>query len=523
MLTPEQDKLIAAFLEGEAASSELLAECKKDPAVLKRVTDLVATDRLLQLISPEESEELFEAELRARLEAKQDTRFNEDVRRGLTRSRRTRIQWKTAFAIAACLAFAGFLFMMLRPEPSVGQIIATRDVLWGDTVFQPGDHIQENQLKIIAGYSEVLLRSGVTLILEGPVELEFLSDNEIFLREGLLVADVPERAIGFTVDTPNSKVVDLGTVFAMSVSQSGDSEVHVLQGEVKARPLNGKHFTHLIENEALMIDAEQQVKAIRSDPDRFRRALPGRSASNPEFLHWSFDSESTVAACGGSGINGEFFPGKLMGFDGGVGPLYQSGQFGKALYFNGVDAYVATDFPGIGGTRPRTIAFWTKIPKDFSIHNGYGIMGWGLFKQGAGWQISPNPTAEEGPLGRLRIIGTTDLRDNRWHHIAIVMYGGEKADLSTHVLLYVDGNLEKTSIKSVAHIDTELKHPDSVPLMFGRNLRFTADEAELADRFFKGWIDEVFIFDTALEQNQIRHLLQTNQWSAAPTANSLLQ
>lgn len=525
MLTPEQERLIAAHLEGETVAAKLLAECKRNPAVLKRLGDLVATHRLLDLTRPEASEVSFTAELLARLQAKEDETFNQRVRHTLMRFRKRQMWWHGALAAAACLLLAGILFALLRPEPSFGHIVATRDAVWSSAPLQAGDTIPDNHLKIIRGYSEVALRNGVTLLLEGPVELEFISENAIFLHRGTLVAEVPKNAIGFSVDTPHSEVIDLGTVFAMSVSSDSGSEVHVLEGEVKARSLKEENFTHLGENEALMIDVHQQMKLIQSNPERFRRALPGRSADNPEFLHWSFDGPAPVAPCGGTGINGEFFPGKLMALDGGTGPIYQNGQFGDALYFNGIDAYVTTDFPGIGGNRPRTIAFWAKIPKDFSIHNGYGMMGWGLFQRGAAWQISPNPTEEEGPLGRIRmgtvhapIIGTTDLRDNQWHHIAIVMYGGKAADLSTHVLIYVDGILENTSNKSVAHIDTELQHEDSIPLIFGKNIRFTENDPDFKDRFFRGWIDEVFLFDTALEQHQIEHLMQTNQWVSDPRA-----
>jgi hypothetical protein len=290
---------------------------------------------------------------------------------------------------------------------------------------------------------------------------------------------------------------------------------------VKARPLRQAEFLHLTENRGLIIDEAQQVTEIRSNPKHFLRALPGKSAENPQFLHWSFDQAGDLAECGGSGINGQFYPGELRAFDGGEGPVQAPGQFGDALYFNGSDAYVATRFPGIGENHPRTIAFWAKVPADFSIHEGYAMMGWGLFEPEAAWQISPNPTIEDGPLGRLRIgthaasiIGSTDLRDGRWHHIAIVMYGGDEADLSTHVLLYIDGQLEKTSLKSIARIDTVIHSEASRPLMFGRNIRFADDESSLEDRFFRGWIDEVYIFDTALETRQIQNLAQINTWNA---------
>ena len=313
-------------------------------------------------------------------------------------------------------------------------------------------------------------------------------------------------------------MVDLGTEFGISVDGKGASEVHVLDGEVKARPLQQKTFSNLVVNEGMAIDENQLITLIQSNPSKFRRALPGRSAENPNYLHWSCNGNEGVLECGGTGIYGQFYPGELKALEDGEGPIYQNGQFGEALYFNGKDAYVTTDFPGIGGNHPRTVTFWTKVPRDFSLDNGYGILSWGMFEEGAAWQISPNPKQEEGPLGRLRIgthpalvIGTTDLRDNRWHHVAIVMYGGDEADVSTHILMYVDGRLEKTSIKSIAKISTQLDHPSSRPLMFGRNLEFEDDSEDMSVKFFRGWLDEVYIFDTALEQEKIRALMNSNR------------
>jgi hypothetical protein len=90
------------------------------------------------------------------------------------------------------------------------------------------------------------------------------------------------------------------------------------------------------------------------------------------------------------------------------------------------------------------------------------------------------------------------------------MYGGNDADVSTHILLYVDGRLEKTPIKSVARISTQLNHPASRPLMFGRNLDFEDDSENMPVKFFRGWLDEIYIFDTALEQEKIQSLMDSN-------------
>ena len=387
----------------------------------------------------------------------------------------------------------------------------------GNPSYKMGDKLNTGLFKLAEGYAEIVLNNGVQLTLEAPIKIDFKNPDLIHLLEGNLVANVPEQAIGFTVLTPSSEIIDLGTEFAVGVNQSGASEVHVMQGEVKARSLKNNKFVNLFKDDARAFDAQQQMSIIESNPMRFRRSLPGESPEDPDYLHWSFDDQANFTTAKGKGFDVSQFSGELKAFKEGLGPKFENGQFGKALFFNGKDAYVETAFKGIGGTEPRTVAFWAKIPEDFTINNGYGMISWGLHEPGKAWQISPNPLKSEGPLGRLRIgtmqapvVGQTDLRDRRWHHIAIVMYGGSEVDTSTHILLYIDGKLENTSHKAVQRIDTILDHKQSRPLIFGRNMAFDYDNKQMRDKFFRGWLDEIFIFNAALNQQQIQTLMDSN-------------
>ncbi|MGJ8657078.1 MAG: LamG-like jellyroll fold domain-containing protein [Akkermansiaceae bacterium] len=522
----EHQTLIAAYLAGDPVSDDLLVACRENPEVLKALAELEAVDRLLYLEAGEDDEEVFADEVRQRLETSEDESFSQAVRKRLERKKSKRVLWFVPLAAAACLALSYLGFQSLNTESyihveqALGKVTDTRDAEWLDAVRISGDELKKGIISLRHGYSEITLENGVILVLEAPVEIEIESMALIRLVKGRLVAKVPENAIGFTVMTPSSEIVDLGTEFGMSVDDKGASEVHVLEGEVKARPLYSKDFTHLLQNEAMAFKEKNLASRMKSQPETYLRSLPGRSSDNPEYLHWSCDEGSDELTCDGAGIAGQFFPGILKSLEGGTLPEYANGQFGEALYFNGESSYVETEFSGIGGTAPRTVAFWAKVPKDFNTRNGYGMLGWGLISEkGSAWQISPNPTKKEGPLGRLRmgtygapVIGTTDLRDNRWHHIAVVMYGGKTANSSTHILLYVDGRLETTSVKAIAAIDTKLAHPKSRSLMMGRNLSFAEDDQKIKDRFFKGWLDEIFVFDTALELEQIQCLMESNQW-----------
>ncbi len=516
----DKDFLIASYMAGEDVTGELLQLCRNDPSFAVELAAHVEVERLLQLNALSEENDLFIQEVKARLICEGDEDFVGSVEsriRGTTR-RSIAFLWKISAAALFLLSISGWL--VLSSHYSVRAVITQqRSALWSNHAYQQGERVRKRMISLEEGCAELNLVNGVRLILEAPSVIEFVKRDQVVLKSGSLVAKVPKKAIGFTVITPSSEVVDLGTEFGVSVNNAGASELCVLEGEVKARGSSDQGFVRMTKNEACEFDVDRQIKMIRSDPSRFMRALPGRSVENPGYLHWSFDGTTQNVPCDGRGIQGKHFDGRLNSFGGGDGPRREKGVFGKALYFNGADAYVETGFPGIGGSAPRTVAFWARVPEGDVEHSGYAMICWGLMAPGAAWQISINPDADEGPLGRMRIgtkvgmvIGSQDLRDNRWHHIAIVMYGGGEADTATHVLIYVDGKLEKTSRKSIADISTRLDSKKSQQLRFGRNLGFREGTEEIADRFFNGWLDEIYIFDAALEQEQIERLMKTNQF-----------
>jgi len=524
-MNENEEKLIAAYQAGEDVGEQLLTACRANHNLLKELADFVAIERLLQFDGQED--DLFVNEFEQKLKTKLEPQDNftgqfQQKLQAKQKEENQQVEQKSRFsfmqmAAMVCLLIMPIFLMTSFTETKPEALVVASLVRHTGSISLPLDReINAGEFSLQSGYAELMLNNGVQLTLEAPITLDFKNVDLVHVLQGNLVANVPEQAIGFTVLTPSSEIIDLGTEFAIAVDENGASEVHVIKGEVKARGLHEKQFVNLFKDDARAFDVHQQISIIKSDPKRFRRSLPGKSAANPDFLHWSFDDQSSITVASGQGFDVAAFSGQLKSLNDGNGPIYENGQFGQALFFNGQDAFVETAFKGIGGNKPRTVAFWAKVPDDFTVNNGYGMVSWGLFKKGAAWQISSNPEEREGPLGRIRIgtmgapvVGTTDLRDRRWHHIAVVMYGGSDSDTSTHILLYVDGQLENTSYKAVTKIDTVLDDQKSRPLIFGRNMAFTKDR-EHKNKFFRGWLDEIFIFDAALDQQQIQRLMKTN-------------
>lgn len=84
------------------------------------------------------------------------------------------------------------------------------------------------------GTIDLELNSGATVALSAPVRFSIQQDNTLALTRGHAYAVVPESAIGFTVQTPQGQVVDLGTEFGVRVDEQGAGEVVVFKGLVEA-------------------------------------------------------------------------------------------------------------------------------------------------------------------------------------------------------------------------------------------------------------------------------------------------
>lgn len=82
------------------------------------------------------------------------------------------------------------------------------------------------------GVAEIIFDSGAKILIEAPSEFQVLNENEM-LFEGSMTASVPQSALGFTINTSNSRVVDLGTEFGLRSLEDRTSEVHVTRGKVE--------------------------------------------------------------------------------------------------------------------------------------------------------------------------------------------------------------------------------------------------------------------------------------------------
>ena len=424
-------------------------------------------------------------------------------------------------AAAAILAFIFIIPKKNSARDSIEEYTLLKSVSadWDKKLkYKVGDSIDKGIHRLHSGYCEISNNKGVKLIVEGPAEFELISSKKVKLQKGTLVATVESEAIGFEVDTPKTNVLDLGTEFGVKVSDNGDTEIHVLEGKVETRTGKEKKLIH--KSEASVITAKNTV-AKQADAGRFMRILPEKPNEKISYIHWPLnEGMGKVSAYKGENIEDKDYDAYLSStHKNGTGPQWIDGKFQGGINFDGQGNYLETGFPGIGGAHARTVAFWTKIPKDVTTEQATSMVAWGSYLgKGKTWQVSWNWQEKDGNMGAIRaglyhgqIVGTQDLRDDKWHHIAVVMFGDGKPNVNTHILLYVDGRLEPASRKSILDVKTDIDSKLSTNVLMGRDA-MAHIYGKKQHKVFKGMLDEVYIFNFALDDEQIRQLMEYNKF-----------
>jgi hypothetical protein len=515
-----EDDEIARLLAGDLDETErrtLANRLRSDPELLKAFGGHAVLEGLLGVALEDE----FTAERRHGKWMDAVSRADQDEFLSGVQGKIRRRSWRNRVtAIAAMVVFGLSTWMFMRPG-KMGSVTRLETITWGDAApLTEGDKLQPGtRLRFESGLVELEMGGRGRMIVEGPADLEFADSMRSVLHRGRVLMRVTEAGHGYRLETPKGAVVDLGTEFGVSVGDDG-VETHVLEGEVEAIP-NGGGKVLLKKNDALRFDGTGG-KRITADPGSFYTALPPQRAESPRGIHWPLEGAGLgrdTAEVRGFSEAGYDLNSRAM--EQGSTPTEVPGVFGKAFAFDGKGGYAESDFPGIGGREPRTVSFWVKVPQDFNVREGFGIVSWGQFSgdnYGGVWQVSINPVEQEGPVGHLRvgahggqIIGETDLRDGQWHHVAVVLFEASQADIGKHVLIYLDGELEPISRRSLLELNTRTEDA-SHGVWLGRNITYNQSVPNHHHGgFFRGEVDEVFIFDTALSHDEIRELQTHNE------------
>jgi hypothetical protein len=191
--------------------------------------------------------------------------------------RRLLVHWllpACAAALVLFLGLAGYHEFVSGPgtaaRPGIAVLTRISEEAWTDDrqVFQPGESLPPGWLRLDRGAVEIVFSRGARVVIEGPAEVQLVSENEMRLRSGKLRAHVPPPAHGFKVVAANFTVVDHGTDFGCIIGR-GASEIHVFTGNVSWQPDAAGVPGRLLEKSQAIRFSNQRAQTIPADPAEF--------------------------------------------------------------------------------------------------------------------------------------------------------------------------------------------------------------------------------------------------------------
>lgn len=245
MTRRERDNLLEGLIEGDLSEADVIrieAELTVDPAARQDYYDRLSLTALLETEASSEAQVIS------------------------LPSANTWRNWRWALsglAAVVALSFAtlgGYLSndnnstaVATAPEQKAqgfGLLVGQSETVWtNDNALADGALLPSGPLHLESGVAQIELFSGVSLVVEGSAKFEVVSPMEMIVSSGRVRARVPEAAHGFRIHSPEGQIVDLGTEFALNVTDER-SELHVFDGEVEWHPADAA-MHHLEQGQAL--------------------------------------------------------------------------------------------------------------------------------------------------------------------------------------------------------------------------------------------------------------------------------
>ena len=221
-------------------------------------------------------------------------------------------------------------------------------------------------------------------------------------------------------------------------------------------------------------------------------------------LHLTFNNAAgsgngtviTNTGSGGAALNGAIV--------GAGATIVSGGRFGNALNFNGTGGSAATNIVlipnkvvGTDAAGSWTVGYWVKTSTAGAVIMYQGDGGWSGSGQTT-FYLNNNGTTAGTHAGAVRwaggwLTGTAALNNNSWHFVALVDNAGTES-------IYVDGNVDAVTASM------------GLPLASGANQLWLGGSPDGGDGAVKmtGMIDEVYMFNRALSQAEVKSLYVNN-------------
>jgi hypothetical protein len=459
------------------------------------------------------------------------------ARRSLRQVSKSTAAWPALAAAAVLVLGAALGWFVMRPAsgnaPSsaalpVAVLKAAADAVWSDATPAPGTSLAPGRLRLKSGMASFEFTSGARVLLEGPAEVELVSGMEILCRSGNLRADVPPPAHGFTIITPSTRVVDLGTSFGLSVRADGSALVKVMQGAIELR--RGDAVYPMITRASASIDptgtpspADVPDEAFPSE-ENFReriaagerqtaarwKAASAKLANDPATL-LSFTFQETTRSS--RSVRNQAATASLESHGSLVGADWTSGRWpGKrALEFKGRSDSLRFK---LDRTAPSaTLLAWVRVnslPNSFNIllspdyHQHTSALQWMITRNGELRLAMTNglasPASQKGWDGPVMAPAISSLDLGRWVFLAST-YDSQTG----RVFHYRDGRpVGSGSFEHRLPVKFGAMSFGNWPGRSRNDARQDVDSADREDRNFVGSLDELVVLSRALPPSEIQ-------------------
>ncbi|MCK4999069.1 MAG: FecR domain-containing protein, partial [Anaerohalosphaera sp.] len=341
---------------------------------------------------------------------------------------------------------------------------------------------------------------------------------EIFLHTGRLYAKVPGHSKGFTVHTPTSSIIDLGTEFGVKVALDRSSDIHVFKGKTSLM-LGTRGSTRqsqiLTENHALRVKSNAlKASEIALDKDMFITRLPSpyeqAVLKSKPHAHWRFEdnlSGMAMNSANKSQYNGRFFGNCSLEE---VGPDLGDGESNTALVLDGQNSYVK--FENIVNKRLEqySVVLWVRPDSDEAqniiVCSGFQGPDYdfsmqlrvGINKQFEFYTLSKIHEMVGGK-GKFTIHADDTVQVDRWYFLAATIDGHNE------VRLYVDGELTASTIMNDKLFNS---YPD---IFIGCPAGNKRNYPEHKMGAFRGTVDDIAIYNRHLDENEIKSIYKSTQ------------
>lgn len=179
--------------------------------------------------------------------------------------------------------------------PEMTLVQSARARFFGEpSTLAAGDVLALNHdYALVEGSIQLRSRLGAEMIIPAPAVFLVHSADRVSLKVGSCSVYAPDGAEGFRVVTPQAEVIDKGTRFRVNVSESGRSNVEVIEGAAEVLSLSKPHAPPpagllLSAGEGRVIDSQGEIlpRKLGEIGKFYQSSLPDRvvkySVSGPE-------------------------------------------------------------------------------------------------------------------------------------------------------------------------------------------------------------------------------------------------